>query len=51
MECQRFRKQSECLVMISIVDNNREILQDPVGNRVWSGWIIQQLNSSTFNIL
>ncbi|KAF8491247.1 OPT oligopeptide transporter [Gautieria morchelliformis] len=34
-------------MMISIVDNNRAILQDPVGNRVWSGWIIQQLNSNS----
>ncbi|KAF8578774.1 OPT superfamily oligopeptide transporter [Ramaria rubella] len=34
-------------MMISIVDNNRAILQDPVGNRVWSGWVIQQLNSNS----
>ncbi|KAF8524054.1 OPT oligopeptide transporter [Hysterangium stoloniferum] len=34
-------------MMISIVDNNRAILQDPVGNRVWSGWIIQGLNSNS----
>lgn len=33
-------------MMISIVDNNRAILQNPVGDRVWSGWIIQGLNSN-----
>ena len=37
--------------MISIVDNNREILLDPVGNRVWSGWIIQGLNSSQYHVV
>lgn len=34
--------------MLSIVNNNREVLRDPVGSRIWSGWIIQGLNSSTF---
>lgn len=36
--------------MISIVDNNRAILQNPLGDRVWSGWIIQGLNSSILNL-
>lgn len=35
-------------VMLSIVENNRDILRDPVGSRIWSGWIIQGLNSSMF---
>ncbi|TFK90092.1 OPT oligopeptide transporter [Polyporus arcularius HHB13444] len=34
-------------MMKTIVSNNREILIDPVGNRVWSGWIIQGYNSSS----
>jgi hypothetical protein len=34
-------------MMITIVHNNREVLKDPVGTRVWSGWIIQQLNSGS----
>ncbi|KZT33595.1 OPT superfamily oligopeptide transporter [Sistotremastrum suecicum HHB10207 ss-3] len=34
-------------MMISIVDNNRAVLQDPIGTRVWSGWIIQQYNSNS----
>lgn len=34
-------------VMITIVNNNREVLLDPVGTRVWSGWIIQQYNSAS----
>ncbi|PCH45026.1 OPT oligopeptide transporter [Wolfiporia cocos MD-104 SS10] len=34
-------------MMISIVDNNREVLKDPVGTRIWSGWIIQSYNSSS----
>lgn len=33
--------------MITIVNNNREVLLDPVGTRVWSGWIIQQYNSAS----
>ncbi|KAI0088413.1 OPT oligopeptide transporter [Irpex rosettiformis] len=32
-------------MMKTIVDNNREVLLDPVGTRVWSGWIIQGYNS------
>ncbi|KAI0674129.1 OPT oligopeptide transporter [Trametes maxima] len=34
-------------MMISIVKNNREALIDPIGSRIWSGWIIQQYNSSS----
>ncbi|KAK7683103.1 hypothetical protein QCA50_013776 [Cerrena zonata] len=34
-------------MMVSIVSNNREVLLDPVGTRVWSGWIIQQYNSAS----
>ncbi|CAL1709266.1 unnamed protein product [Somion occarium] len=34
-------------MMTSIVSNNRDVLLDPVGTRVWSGWIIQQYNSSS----
>jgi len=34
-------------MMITIVNNNRAVLQDPVGTRVWSGWIIQQYNSNS----
>ncbi|KAL1746910.1 OPT oligopeptide transporter protein-domain-containing protein [Schizophyllum fasciatum] len=33
-------------MMKSIVTANREILRDPVGSRVWSGWNIQGLNSA-----
>lgn len=33
--------------MHTIVNNNREALIDPVGTRVWSGWIIQSYNSSS----
>ena len=32
--------------MKSIVSTNREVLRDPTGTRVWSGWIIQGLNSA-----
>ncbi|KAJ7650709.1 OPT oligopeptide transporter protein-domain-containing protein [Roridomyces roridus] len=34
-------------MMQTIVKNNREVLRDPVGTRVWSGWIIQQYNSAS----
>jgi len=34
-------------MMQTIVANNREILLDPVGSRIWSGWIIQQYNSAS----
>ncbi|KAF8156006.1 OPT oligopeptide transporter [Crassisporium funariophilum] len=34
-------------MMKIIVENNREVLKDPVGTRVWSGWIIQQYNSAS----
>ncbi|EPS96475.1 OPT oligopeptide transporter [Fomitopsis schrenkii] len=34
-------------MMRSIVDENREVLKDPTGTRVWSGWIIQQYNSAS----
>ncbi|KAI1097469.1 putative OPT peptide transporter Mtd1 [Jackrogersella minutella] len=32
-------------VMTTIVNNQREILLDPVGNNIWSGSIMQSLNS------
>ncbi|EKM51095.1 uncharacterized protein PHACADRAFT_263059 [Phanerochaete carnosa HHB-10118-sp] len=34
-------------MMIIIVNANREVLLDPVGTRVWSGWIVQQYNSAS----
>jgi len=34
------------VVMISIVDAQRDILLDPVGTNVWSGQVIQGLNSA-----
>ncbi|KAJ3509706.1 hypothetical protein NLJ89_g5072 [Agrocybe chaxingu] len=34
-------------MMKIIVSNNREVLRDPIGTRVWSGWIIQQYNSAS----
>jgi len=34
-------------MMVSIVNANREVLLDPVGTRVWSGWIIQSYNSAS----
>ncbi|KAF9477961.1 OPT oligopeptide transporter [Pholiota conissans] len=34
-------------MMKIIVNNNREVLRDPIGTRVWSGWIIQQYNSAS----
>ncbi|KAI0330064.1 OPT oligopeptide transporter [Cubamyces sp. BRFM 1775] len=34
-------------MMVSIVSNNREALIDPIGTRIWSGWIIQGYNSSS----
>ncbi|THU77231.1 OPT oligopeptide transporter [Dendrothele bispora CBS 962.96] len=33
-------------MMNSIVSANRDVLRDPIGTRVWSGWNIQSLNSS-----
>ncbi|KAG9219680.1 hypothetical protein CCMSSC00406_0005998 [Pleurotus cornucopiae] len=36
-----------CIVMKVIVSNNREVLKDPIGTRVWSGWIIQGYNSAS----
>ncbi|KAL5051260.1 OPT oligopeptide transporter protein-domain-containing protein [Aspergillus fruticulosus] len=33
------------VVMIAVVTNQREILIEPIGNNVWSGSIIQRLNS------
>ncbi|KAF5371806.1 hypothetical protein D9758_003457 [Tetrapyrgos nigripes] len=33
-------------MMHSIVSSHREVLRDPVGTRVWSGWNIQSLNSA-----
>ncbi|KAJ7796192.1 OPT superfamily oligopeptide transporter [Mycena olivaceomarginata] len=32
-------------MMKTIVSNNRAILVDPIGSRLWSGWIVQQYNS------
>ncbi|KAF8182028.1 OPT oligopeptide transporter [Pholiota molesta] len=34
-------------MMKIIVDNNRDVLRDPIGTRIWSGWIIQQYNSAS----
>ncbi|EIN12728.1 OPT oligopeptide transporter [Punctularia strigosozonata HHB-11173 SS5] len=34
-------------IMQSIVSANREVLRDPTGTRVWSGWIIQSYNSAS----
>ncbi|KAF7312457.1 OPT oligopeptide transporter [Mycena indigotica] len=34
-------------MMQTIIKNNREILKDPIGSRLWSGWIIQQYNSAS----
>ncbi|KAJ7625378.1 OPT oligopeptide transporter protein-domain-containing protein [Mycena polygramma] len=34
-------------MMKSIVANNRAVLKDPIGTRLWSGWIIQQYNSAS----
>lgn len=33
--------------MATIVSNNRAALIDPIGTRVWSGWIIQSYNSNS----
>ena len=32
--------------MISVVDSQREILLDPVGNNIWSGQYVQSVNSA-----
>ncbi|KAL5340174.1 OPT oligopeptide transporter protein-domain-containing protein [Aspergillus crustosus] len=32
-------------IMITIVENQREILLDPIGNNVWSGSLVQSMNS------
>ena len=34
-------------IMRSIVAANAEVLRDPSGTRVWSGWIIQSYNSAS----
>ncbi|KAF8814983.1 OPT superfamily oligopeptide transporter [Phlegmacium glaucopus] len=34
-------------MMKIIVNHNRAALKDPVGTRIWSGWIIQQYNSAS----
>jgi hypothetical protein len=34
------------VVMISIVDAQREVLLDPAGTNVWSGQVVQSLNSA-----
>ncbi|PPQ78625.1 hypothetical protein CVT25_010589 [Psilocybe cyanescens] len=34
-------------MMKIIVSNNREVLKDPIGTRVWSGWVVQQYNSAS----
>lgn len=33
-------------VMVSVVDAQREILLDPEGTNVWSGQVVQSLNSA-----
>lgn len=33
--------------METIVSNNRAILKDPIGTRLWSGWVVQQYNSAS----
>lgn len=34
------------VVMVSVVDAQRDILLDPIGSNVWSGQAIQTANSS-----
>ncbi|KAJ7086088.1 OPT oligopeptide transporter [Mycena belliarum] len=34
-------------MMRTIVANNRAALVDPIGTRLWSGWIVQQYNSAS----
>ncbi|KAJ7164028.1 OPT oligopeptide transporter [Mycena crocata] len=34
-------------MMQTIVSNNRAVLKDPIGTRLWSGWIIQGYNSAS----
>ncbi|KIY50624.1 OPT superfamily oligopeptide transporter [Fistulina hepatica ATCC 64428] len=34
-------------MMKTIVANNREVLKNPTGTRLWSGWIIQSYNSAS----
>ncbi|PBK64499.1 OPT oligopeptide transporter [Armillaria solidipes] len=34
-------------MMNTIVTNNRDVLKDPTGTRVWSGWNIQSVNSAS----
>ena len=34
------------VVMISVVDRQREILLDPIGSNVWSGQVPQTVNSA-----
>lgn len=31
--------------MVSVVDSQRDILKDPTGTNVWSGQVVQSLNS------
>ncbi|KAF7365019.1 Oligopeptide transporter [Mycena venus] len=38
-------------MMKTIVANNRAILKDPIGSRLWSGWIVQQYNSAYFVLI
>ncbi|KAI0700199.1 OPT oligopeptide transporter [Cytidiella melzeri] len=35
------------IMMKTIIGSNREVLLDPVGTRIWSGWIIQSYNSAS----
>lgn len=35
------------LIMIIIIENQREILIDPIGNNVWSGSTVQTINTSS----
>jgi hypothetical protein len=32
--------------MKTIVNANRAVLKDPIGTRLWSGWVVQQYNSA-----
>lgn len=34
-------------LMLSIISANADVLRDPSGTRVWSGWIIQSYNSAS----
>ncbi|KAK0210275.1 OPT oligopeptide transporter protein-domain-containing protein [Desarmillaria ectypa] len=38
---------AQMALMNTIVTNNKDILKDPTGTRVWSGWNIQSVNSAS----